>query len=233
MIAAVGEQVPSDFYQENGIQVDSRGRAKTDPETLMTSQEGIYVIGDGLCGPATVVEGMRDAMLAASDILGSSVSRGNDNPAQKSDCCEKKGILKDSKEEENQSKRCLGCDVVCENCVDVCPNRANVSIHVPGFEKDQVVHIDYMCNECGNCRSFCPYDSAPYLDKFTLFANEKDMENSKNDGFFVLDREEKKCLVRYLGETMTVNLEDESSAVTEGLRRLMTVICEDYAFYLL
>ena len=43
----------------------------------------------------------------------------------------------------------------------------------------------------------------------------------------------KKCLVRYLGETMTVNLEDESSAVTEGLRRLMTVICEDYAFYLL
>lgn len=233
VIAAVGEQVPSDFYQENGIQVDSRGRAKTDPETLMTSQEGIYVIGDGLCGPATVVEGMRDAMLAASDILGSSVSRGNDNPAQKSDCCEKKGILKDSKEEENQSKRCLGCDVVCENCVDVCPNRANVSIHVPGFEKDQVVHIDYMCNECGNCRSFCPYDSAPYLDKFTLFANEKDMENSKNDGFFVLDREEKKCLVRYLGETMTVNLEDESSAVTEGLRRLMTVICEDYAFYLL
>ena len=117
--------------------------------------------------------------------------------------------------------------------MDVCPNRANVSIHVPGFEKDQVIHIDYMCNECGNCKSFCPYDSAPYLDKFTLFANEKDMENSKNDGFAVLDREEGECLVRYLGETMTVNLKDESSAVTEGLRRLMTVICEDYAFYLL
>lgn len=233
VIAAVGEQVPSDFYQENGIQVDSRGRAKTDPETRMTSQDGIYVIGDGLCGPATVVEGMRDAMLAASDILGSAVSKGEDNVTPKLDCCGKKGILKDSQEERKQSKRCLGCDVVCENCVDVCPNRANVSIHVPGFEKDQVIHIDYMCNECGNCKSFCPYDSAPYLDKFTLFANEKDMENSKNEGFAVLDREEGECLVRYLGETMTVNLKDESSAVTEGLRRLMTVICEDYAFYLL
>ena len=48
------------------------------------------------------------------------------------------------------------------------------------MEKHQIIHVDYMCNECGNCKSFCPYDSAPYLDKFTLFANEADMENSKN-----------------------------------------------------
>ena len=47
---------------------------------------------------------------------------------------------------------------------------------------NQVIHVDYMCNECGNCKSFCPYASAPYKDKFTLFANEKDMADSKNDG---------------------------------------------------
>ena len=67
-----------------------------------------------------------------------------------------------------EGDRCLGCSTVCENCVDVCPNRANISVKVPGMEKAQVIHVDYMCNECGNCRSFCPYASAPYLDKFTL-----------------------------------------------------------------
>ena len=44
---------------------------------------------------------------------------------------------------------------VCGNCADVCPNRANVLIEVPEMELLQILHIDYMCNECGNCRSFC------------------------------------------------------------------------------
>ena len=30
------------------------------------------------------------------------------------------------------------------------------------------------CNECGNCETFCPYASAPYKDKFTLFNSEAD-----------------------------------------------------------
>ena len=63
----------------------------------------------------------------------------------------------------------------------------------------QIIHVDDMCNECGNCESFCPYASAPYQDKFTLFANEADMADSKNEGFTVLDKETLKCRVRYLG----------------------------------
>ena len=75
------------------------------------------------------------------------------------------------------TSRCLSCSKVCENCVDVCPNRANISIKVPGMEMSQVIHVDYMCNECGNCKTFCPYASAPYKDKFTLFAKPEDMED--------------------------------------------------------
>ena len=48
-----------------------------------------------------------------------------------------------------------------------------------------------MCNECGNCRSFCQYAGAPYKDKFTLFANEEDMKDSINNGFTVLDAKNK------------------------------------------
>ena len=47
----------------------------------------------------------------------------------------------------------------------------------------QIVHIDSLCNECGNCRTFCPYRSSPYKDKFTLFGSEQDFEDSKNNGF--------------------------------------------------
>ena len=42
-----------------------------------------------------------------------------------------------------------------------------------------------MCNECGNCETFCPYASAPYKDKLTLFASEEDMLDSENDGFVI------------------------------------------------
>jgi len=43
-----------------------------------------------------------------------------------------------------------------------------------------------MCNECGNCEAFCPYSSAPYLDKLTFYALEEDFNNSKNPGFLPL-----------------------------------------------
>ena len=85
----------------------------------------------------------------------------------------------------HDSVRCLECATVCECCVDVCPNRANISVYAGG--RHQIAHIDYMCNECGNCETFCPYSGAPYKEKFTLFACEEDFENSENPGFLPLE----------------------------------------------
>ena len=85
---------------------------------------------------------------------------------------------------EKERVRCLGCGSVCGNCVDVCPNRANQVVMVDG--REQILHIDALCNECGNCETFCPYDSAPYKEKFTLFETEKDMDESENPGFAIL-----------------------------------------------
>ena len=191
VIVAVGEKIDTDFYTANQIAVDERGKAKVNDKTLETSVSGVYVAGDGARGAATIVEGIRDAQLAVKDILGKEITRDAAVTGDVKDCFEKKGILKHSKEAKTEEERCLTCNKVCENCVDVCPNRANISIKVPGMAMNQVIHVDYMCNECGNCKSFCPYASAPYKDKFTLFANEKDMADSKNDGFVVLDKENK------------------------------------------
>ena len=38
--------------------------------------------------------------------------------------------------------RCLSCNSYCENCVEVCPNRANISLVVPGMERHQIIHVD-------------------------------------------------------------------------------------------
>ncbi|GAI13321.1 unnamed protein product, partial [marine sediment metagenome] len=49
----------------------------------------------------------------------------------------------------------------------------------------QILHLDVLCNECGNCATFCPYDGKPYKDKLTLFATKEDFKNSTNNGFMV------------------------------------------------
>ncbi|MBQ1311306.1 MAG: putative selenate reductase subunit YgfK, partial [Blautia sp.] len=131
-----------------------------------------------------------------------------------------------------ESERCLSCSRVCENCVDVCPNRANISIRVPQMENPQILHVDYMCNECGNCRSFCPYASAPYKDKFTLFQSEEDMKDSTNEGFVVKDLEKKQCVVRFAGRTAICNADDEKDPLYPGLRRLILAVLTDYPYLL-
>lgn len=232
VIAAVGEQVPTEFLKENRINVSDRGRALVNEETLETSVPGVYAIGDGLYGPKTVVEAMRDARKAAEAIIGRAACEDFDDKVENlQKLYDRRGILKAAEEYKEEGSRCLGCSNICENCAEVCPNRANIALSVPGMEKHQIIHVDYMCNECGNCKSFCPYDSAPYLDKFTLFANEGDMENSKNQGFVVLDREPVSVKVRYLGNLYTWKT-GEDSVIPEGLRKVMESVCRDYEYLL-
>ena len=230
VIVAVGEKIDTDFYTANQIAVDERGKAKVNDKTLETSVSGVYVAGDGTRGAATIVEGIRDAQLAVKDILGKEITRDAAVTGDVKDCFEKKGILKHSKEAKTEEERCLTCNKVCENCVDVCPNRANISIKVPGMAMNQVIHVDYMCNECGNCKSFCPYASAPYKDKFTLFANEKDMADSKNDGFVVLDKENKTCKVRFVGQITDCKADDPADKLYDGLKKLICAVIDDYGY---
>ncbi|MCK5672489.1 MAG: putative selenate reductase subunit YgfK, partial [Spirochaetales bacterium] len=87
---------------------------------------------------------------------------------------------------EKEAARCLECNFICNKCVDVCPNRANLALEFEGFTDDyQIIHVDAYCNECGNCGTFCPYNGLPYKDKFTVFSLPGDFENSENNGFYV------------------------------------------------
>ena len=229
MIAAVGEKVPTDWYQANGLAVSEKGRLYVDEKTLKTSDDNVYAAGDGLYGPATVVEAIRDGRKVAEAIAGEVLARDFDKLAEEEKVYAKRGVLKEEQKETKEAGRCLGCSTICENCVEVCPNRANIAIQVPGMEKHQIIHVDYLCNECGNCKSFCPYSSAPYLDKFTLFETEADMENSKNQGFAVLDQETRRCKVRFFGKTFIWEPE-KPAALPDGLGRMIETVCRDYSY---
>ena len=97
-----------------------------------------------------------------------------------------------------EAGRCLYCNDICNVCVTVCPNRANVSYFNNGIKYDmqkivsnngnveivedgvfvvdqkiQVMNIADFCNECGNCWTFCPTNGAPYKDKPRLCLTEE------------------------------------------------------------
>jgi putative selenate reductase len=197
VIAAVGEQIDTELFTKNGIAIDEKGRVVYDGKTGMTNVPGVYIAGDALRGPATVVEAIADARRCADSVRN---MLNHDIPDDAlvgyESACARKGILREPKYPSEQNKRCLVCPVVCEICADVCPNRANVSIKVPGKDMREILHVDVMCNYCGNCATFCPYDSAPYKEKFTLFHSVKEFEGSDSAGFVVLNRDRRLVRVR-------------------------------------
>lgn len=224
VIASVGESIDSRLYVESGVSVDKKGRPIVDPTTMETSVKGIYAIGDGCRGAATVVEAIADATAAATAIAAISVERcsplnvnASDLPARA-----KKGQLRVEAARQNagcDGARCLECATVCELCVDVCPNRANVSVRLTG-QSPQIVHVDGMCNECGNCATFCPYNGRPYTDKFTLFWNEEDFTGSENEGFLPLN--DGLLKVRLDGQVEQCRLEDRK--LPDDVTRLIAAV---------
>lgn len=230
VIAAVGEKVDTEFYQSIGIQTDQYGKVVSNPDTLETNLEKVYVIGDANLGPATIVEAIADATKVAKNIC-----EVNNNHYEQTNINQdtavvrnKRGMLVADDTQRNQAGRCLECSTVCESCMDVCPNRANIVVTVKGTP--QIVHVDRMCNECGNCETFCPYSSAPYKDKFTLFNTSNDFADSKNSGFYVVDANQKECLVRLWGNESTIHLTDTNLDIPKDLIDLMDTMIEEY-FY--
>lgn len=230
VIAAVGEKVDTDFYQSIGILTDQYGKVVSNQDTLETNLKDVYVIGDANLGPATIVEAIADATKAAGNICqlhNKHYEQTNLND-DVSFVRNKRGVLETNEALCGQAGNCLECSTICESCMDVCPNRANIVVNVKG--QPQIVHVDRMCNECGNCETFCPYASAPYKDKFTLFNTEADFENSTNSGFYVIDPREKTCLVRLWGNTSLVNLNSQELAIPKDIIELMDTMIEEYDY---
>lgn len=186
-------------------------------ETRLTD---VFMIGDVQRGPSSIVAAVGTARRATDAILSRENIRShqndkywnNVNPAE---IYQRKGdisiTLVNSDDRDafvaQEAARCLECNYVCSKCVDVCPNRANVSIAVPGFQnRFQTLHLDAYCNECGNCAQFCPWNGKPYKDKITVFSLSQDFDNSSNPGFLV---EDCRVRVRLNNQSWVLNIDSE------------------------
>ena len=226
LVSAIGEKVVAADFVENGIAMTVRGAVKVNAETLETSEKDVFVIGDANRGPATVVEAIADARKVADVIVGKyAVTVPEESKACSGNCLAKQGSLAVYDSAGRETERCLACSTVCECCVQVCPNRANIAIEVDGMDMAQIIHVDRMCNECGNCTAFCPYDSAPYKEKFTFFSTEKEFDESENKGFFVLGGSKIKLR---LDDVSTIKL--GTNAIDPDIERIINAVIWDYSY---
>ena len=221
VISAVGEKVDAKLMADNGIEMERKGPA------FKTNVENVWCAGDAHRGPATVVEGIADAASFAEAVIGEAHTYDIPEAAypSKAQAIAKKGILKMAKDACCEGSRCLDCNTVCENCADSCPNRANVVIKLSDG-RHQILNIDKMCNECGNCTQFCPYASEPCRDKFTLFQTKEDMEDSRNAGVLFLGGD--KVLVR-MAKVKEYDL-SQPNELPKEIENLILTVRSKYAY---
>nr|WP_072513721.1 putative selenate reductase subunit YgfK [Ndongobacter massiliensis] len=233
VIGATGAQVDASAFEANGIHMDDRRHPRL-LETNESNLSNVYIIGDCKTGASTIVKAMGDAKKTALDIL-KKEGLANDfkKASVKADVetlYEKRGILEAVRAGHVEGGRCLKCDQICEICTEVCPNRANVAIRVEGFDNlHQIVHIDGMCNECGNCGIFCPHAGRPYKDKFTVFWTEEDFVDSTNVG--ILKREDGTYRVR-LENGNCIETADVDKDLSEAMARITHALEKEYSYML-
>jgi putative selenate reductase len=212
-----------------------------DPVTQETAVRGVYLIGDAAAGASTIVKAIASARRAADAISArEGGSRFSPRAAPSDWLAEPRGYrdrmtpvsafsAPDDTVAQTEARRCLACSAVCLKCVEVCPNRANTAIPVPGMkDADQIVHLDAFCNECGNCATFCPWEGRPYRDKLTVFSSPHDFHHSENPGFYLADG---RGLLRLGGRTVELSYGGNDGLgvdAPQAVRDLMVVILRDH-----
>jgi len=246
VLSAIGELIDYDLLKNNGIEIGEKGKIIVNQGTLETSVENVFIGGDALVGPWTVVGAAKHGTMVAKAILEkeqlefkqeytSEISFNNEK--QLLDISEKKGVMKPVADHKLESERCLECNKVCNICAEVCPNRANLMIPVNGAgltNIDQILHVDGMCNVCGNCGTFCPYSSEPYKVKLTLFWTEKDFMDSPNIGFYFLNEgNEGEFMLRLDGKIDKLKFDESGNTNTpidDKIKAFIWTVFRDYDY---
>lgn len=240
VIVAVGQRPEVRFLDGTGLVLHPDGRIAVDPETGETNLYRVYAGGDAVRGPATVIEAISDgrrAALAIARKLGLPLpeiplaapavpeaqlkarkawkampfgppalpvrARRNFRPVE---------LPLSPAAAQKEAERCLQCRTLCDKCVEVCPNRANVpylvrtgawrvpvvavrdgTLAVVAEEElrvgqaRQILHLDDLCNDCGNCATFCVHEGQPYQQKPRLYFREDTWRAETTNAFRLAD----------------------------------------------
>ena len=233
VISAIGQRVNLDFFPEEKLEINSA--------THETQLENVFGGGDAVRGASTLIKAIADGKKVAESIKRRAlkdfrIQTGDGGKA--SDLVklqqrrarrefgmqlpeigfdERTGFdmvieTMDETAAQNEAVRCLQCDELCNVCVTVCPNRANMgftlkptafkvqqvrlagdeieitdleTVHVA--QRHQVLNIGDYCNECGNCTTFCPTSGSPYLDKARFHVTAESFATSQRGYYFADD----------------------------------------------
>ncbi|MDA3859946.1 MAG: putative selenate reductase subunit YgfK [Melioribacteraceae bacterium] len=218
IIPAIGQEVQLDFLES--------GKLNLNENTFETELKNVFAGGDAIRGADSLINAISDGKKIALEIINRVIqnSKTEVNKSEKPSLSEfqhnqatrvfGKAMPEISlsnrdnfelvhpslnKEEAiEEASRCLLCDDVCNICVGVCPNFANVTFEstpeeIPIYriekrsgefvnfvdnyfkvdQKPQIFNIGDFCNECGNCNTFCPTSDAPYLTKPKFYLTEE------------------------------------------------------------
>jgi len=223
VITAIGQQVVLDFFPEKELRVNS--------DTYETQIEDIYAGGDAYRGASSLINAIADGQKAALSIIEKAGLKRTVNLSPEDDReLELRPLMvkqarrdlgaalpeksADSRinfqlfmntltdeEAKKEAERCLQCDLVCNICTTVCPNRSNMFIESEPFSIPleelnshgeviqrgnkhisqiyQIINIGDFCNECGNCTTFCPSSGRPFMDKPRFHITKESFDNSE------------------------------------------------------
>ncbi|MCG8480458.1 MAG: hypothetical protein MI724_15300, partial [Spirochaetales bacterium] len=230
VVYAIGDDPDAVALRHLGLDADDRGVVATS-EAGETAIENVFLIGDSRTGASTIVNCIAEGRRAA-DAICRKVEPGwqrvegalrLDAETRRLHIADKRRRITAKPNPRSdyepvrfgaaERSRCLECDFVCNKCVDVCPNRANIALPVAGealFDNPyEIVHVDAYCNECGNCGHFCPWEGLPYRDKPTVFSTARDFAHSTNQGWLLVgDR----LTVRFRGRERTLAVGEVAAA---------------------
>ena len=228
IIPAFGQSLDVDFVDKKLLQTNNG---------LETQLENVFIGGDAYRGASFLIKAIADGKNVAKEIISRiGLDSVNENDLKLSPSSREEHHIKLSKiipgvklqtlstsertinhlvdlpmsKEEVliESVRCLNCDEICDICVTVCPNRANVGYKIKACniqlekvivkngnytiipdedfiikQKYQILNIADLCNECGNCTSFCPTSGRPFVDKPKVALSEESF-NSQEKAYF-------------------------------------------------
>ncbi|MFH1118918.1 MAG: putative selenate reductase subunit YgfK [Bacteroidota bacterium] len=231
LIPALGQETDLDFI--------SPGDLKTRNNTNETLLDGVFIGGDALRGAATIVKAVGDGRKTARQIAEragltlKSETLKNDRDINLQELLIRKSerilmdpaiagfqVKLDAGKAQAEAGRCIQCNEVCNICVTVCPNRANIyynamAVNIPVWQvnpgdhreqfsqsgslvvdqKIQVLNIADFCNECGNCTTFCPSSGSPFRDKPRFCLTEKSFRQTDNS--YILEKHQGQTSLRH------------------------------------
>ena len=233
VISAIGQRVNLDFFPDEKLEIN--------PATHETQLENVFAGGDAVRGASTLIKAIGDGKKVAESIkrralkdfsIQTNVSgKASDLVALQQRRArrefgtqlpeigfkERAGFdmvirTMDEATAQNEAARCLHCDELCNVCVTVCPNRANMGftmkptvfkiqqaqpigdgVEIMDLETvrieqgHQVLNIGDYCNECGNCTTFCPTSGSPFLDKARFHVTAESFAASQRGYYFTAD----------------------------------------------